>query len=215
MIRPLFIVTFEGLDKSGKASQSALLTQALRDCGLRVEASEFHRYDTPTGELVAKFLRGDYEADQYTIELLMAADKQAQQPWFDKLEGEVDVLVLDRYTGSQWAYAIAQGIEGDFADTLQRHMRQPDLTVLLDIPAELSMSRKGKHNGGENDRYESDRELLTNVRRVYRGSLNDTDLCINGDQPVATVHDEVLRFVQERLRQEGILPHPIEKGSAS
>lgn len=194
------IISVEGLDKAGKHSLSKALQVALREDGLQVERSEFHRYDTPIGDLIGKWLRGEFEADQITIELLMAADKQNQQAWFTELEERgVDVLILDRYTASQWAYSIAQDVDYCFAEALQRYMRPPDMTIFLDIPAEESLRRKGKHNGGVNDRYEADLHLQKGARSVYREYLGFNDICIDAQQSMETVAAEAIYYVRRRL----------------
>lgn len=165
----MIILAFEGLDKSGKRTQATLLEKNLTDQGYRVVRSEFHRYDTPTGQLIRKFLDGKYDAPQLAIEALMAADKYAQLDWFRELEKDTDVLILDRYTLSQRAYGEANGIDGGFLYNLLEELPEPDYTVYLDITPELSMARKGQH--GENDRYEQDLELLTRARLRYLDSI--------------------------------------------
>lgn len=194
------IIALEGLDKAGKATQSRLLAEALQKQGVTVKQSEFHRYDTPTGELVAKWLRKEYPVDQITIELIMAADKQAQQQWVQSLEEQgVDVLILDRYTLSQFVYAQANGVDKNFALTLQRFMRQPDHNIIIDIPAEVSMNRKGKHNNGENDRYESDLAMLRKVRELYLTSVKPTDLVVDGTKEIEEIHQAIYNFVVHQL----------------
>jgi dTMP kinase len=160
------IIAIEGLDKSGKHTQTNMLVEHLRNQGFNVVQSEFHRYDTPTGELIMKWLRKEWNVSQTTIELIMAADKQAQQEWFYDLEkNNVDFLVLDRYTMSQFVYSLANDMEKSWVLQLQRFMRKPDLNIFIDIPGEESMKRKGKW--GENDRYESDLALLNEVRSLF------------------------------------------------
>lgn len=170
------IIAIEGLDKSGKATAAAYISEYLKTLNYKVYQSEFHRYDTPTGKLIQEFLTEKNNYSQPTIELIMAADKQAQQDFFDQLEEEgYDYLVLDRYTTSQIVYSVSLGIDLDFARYLQFYMRQPDYEILLDIPPEVSMNRKGKHNNGVNDKYESDIELLSMVRFNYLYTLKEND----------------------------------------
>jgi dTMP kinase len=191
------IIAIEGLDKSGKYSQTELLLKYLQEQGHKVVKSEFHRYDTPTGELIMKWLTGQWDVDQHTIELIMTADKQAQQKWFDELEEQgVDFLVLDRYTGSQQVYSLANGISPMWTAMLQKHMRQPDMEIFIDIPADVSMGRKGKHNNGENDRYESDLELLKRVRGLFTQRNN---IKIDGEQSVEKVHQDIIDALKEKL----------------
>lgn len=197
---PLKIFSLEGLDKAGKATQSRLLAEALQKQGVSVVQSEFHRYDTPTGGLIAEWLRREYPVDQITIELIMAADKQAQQEWIQSLEEQgVDVLILDRYTLSQFVYAQANGVDKNFTITLQRFMRQPDHNIIIDIPAEVSMSRKGKHNNGENDRYESDLAMLRKVRELYLTSVEPTDFVVDGTKEIEEIHQAIYNFVVHQL----------------
>jgi len=189
------ILSFEGLDKSGKYSASVFLETYLKERGYSVARSEFHRYDTPTGELIMKWLKKEWEVDQKTIELIMAADKQAQQAWFKELdEAGTDFLILDRYTTSQEAYALANGLPIYWIHALQQYMRFPDIEILIDIPAEVSMARKGKHNNGENDRYESDLDLLTKVRSIY---LQNSGIQIDGTKPLEEVHKDIVSALVE------------------
>lgn len=196
------IIVIEGLDKAGKHTASISLERRLRQEGVSLARSEFHRYDTPTGDLVAKWLTGEYDVDQKTIELIMAADKQAQQAWFNDLEQQgVDVLILDRYVCSQLAYAIVNGSKREWVSELQKYMRPADHTILIDISPEVSIARKGKHNGGENDRYESDLEMLRKVRAVYKEELgsNPSNLIVDGEQSMTEIHRKVNGFVLNKL----------------
>lgn len=191
------VISIEGLDKAGKFSQSELLKLYLEAAGKKVAKSEFHRYDTPTGELIMKWLRKEWDVDQKTIELIMTADKQAQQQWFDELEAQgVDYLILDRYTGSQQVYSYANGIDPEWTVWLQRYMRDIDVEIFIDIPPTESMNRKGKHNNGENDRYESDLELLTRVRELY---LERDNIVINGMQEKHKVHFDIVHSLESGI----------------
>ena len=186
------IIVIEGLDKSGKFTQTKMLVEYLRSKGYKVEQSEFHRYDTPTGQLIRKWLYKEWNVDQTTIELIMTADKQAQQQWFEELEQQgVDFLVLDRYTTSQFAYSLASNIDRNWTLQLQRFMRKPDIEIFIDIPEEESMRRKGKH--GENDRYESDLALLNNVRALFKKYVN---LHVNGMRTIQEIHEDIIDRVE-------------------
>lgn len=194
------IIAIEGLDKSGKFTQTELLLTYLKACGKKVVKSEFHRYDTPTGKLIMDWLTGKWDVDQHTIELIMTADKQAQQKWFNELEAEgVDFLVLDRYTGSQQVYSEANGIQPMWTEMLQHYMRKPDVEIFIDIAAEESMSRKGKHNNGENDRYESDLELLKRVRELF---LHRDNIKIDGTQRPHEVHMDILNVLEDTFKNQ-------------
>lgn len=212
------IIVFEGLDKSGKNTQSELFYKYLLDKGYKVAKSEFHRYDTPTGELIRKWLYGQYEVSQETIELIMAADKQAQQEWFKQLEKEkYDYLILDRYTASQLVYGSYNSFKNKKNDfqhlkyenyllTLTQNLKPADYTFFISITPEESMVRKGQH--GENDRYESDLELLTYASDKYKEILffdifsSFNNFTIDGFQPIEEVHTSIIDIFENTIKLE-------------
>lgn len=203
----MIIVAFEGLDKSGKNSQSEMLHKALYERGYNVEKSEFHRYDTPTGQLIRQFLDGEYKVNQHAIECIMAADKYAQLDWFKELEKETDVLILDRYVLSQMVYGVANGIDIDFTLNLLEHMPEPNYHFFLDVSPEESMNRKGKF--GDNDKYEGDLELLTKAREKYLQvmEIEQADgkaLILDGTRPVGEIHEDILTATLSLLEERKV-----------
>lgn len=203
----MMIITFEGLDKSGKKSQSELLYQALYERGYNVEKSEFHRYDTPTGQLIRKFLDGEYQANQLAIECIMAADKYAQLDWFEEIKEKTDVLILDRYLTSQFVYSTANGVDIDFTLNLLDRMPEPNFEFFLDIPPEESMKRKGKW--GENDKYESDNALLSKARDNYLRIMtieqeSDRALILDGTKEVEELHKQILDRTLSLLEEKKV-----------
>lgn len=203
----MIIIAFEGLDKSGKNSQSEMLHKALYERGYNVEKSEFHRYDTPTGQLIRQFLDGEYKVNQHAIECIMAADKYAQLDWFKELEKETDVLILDRYVLSQMVYGVANGIDIDFTLNLLEHMPEPNYHFFLDVSPEESMNRKGKF--GDNDKYEGDLELLTKAREKYLQvmEIEQADgkaLILDGTRPVGELHEDILTATLSLLEERKV-----------
>ncbi|GAV11386.1 thymidylate kinase [Paenibacillus sp. NAIST15-1] len=172
--------------------------------GYKVVKSEHHRYDTPTGQLIMDWLTRKYDVDQRTIELIMTADKQAQQSWYQQLEQDgVEVLILDRYMLSQLAYSKAAGVDLEWSLQLQKYMRKSDIDFVIDIPPDESMRRKGKHNNGVNDKYESDYKLLSNVQNNYIHlpieHTSKEKYIVNGMQTIEEIHDEIYSIVKIHL----------------
>lgn len=195
------IIAFEGIDKSGKHTQSSILFNRLCKDGFKSELSEFHRYDQPTGRLIRDWLTKQYNVSQKTIELIMAADKQAQQEWFHHLEKNgCEYLVLDRYLTSQTVYGEVAGGNAMWISDLQRFMEPPDLEILLDIPADVSYLRANKR--GANDRYEENIEFLHKVRMEYLSCFYDKmrigyGLIIDGTRDTSEIAESIYEFVME------------------
>lgn len=208
MVLNIKIIALEGLDKSGTFSQTGLLQNKLQSLGYKVQNGEFHNYASPTGKLIMDWLTNKWDVDQTTIELIMAADKQTSQTWFKKLEDKgIDFLILDRYTLSQIVYGLASGSDERWISSLQKYMRKPDIDIVIDIPAEVSMRRKGKHNNGENDRYESDVKMLQEVREIYKYISTEYSApvkeVVNGERSIHDVHDEIFKIVKENFLHSG------------
>lgn len=193
------IIAIEGLDKSGKHTQTKLLKERLEADGYKVAQSEFHRYDTPTGKLIQQWLYGEYQVSQQTIELIMAADKYAQQDWMRSLEKEgYDFLLLDRYYVSQLVYGKASGGNVGWIEEVIGDLLATDMDIFIDIPAQESMMRKGKH--GDNDKYESDIALLDKVRSLYKEYIPRI-WQVNGERPVETIAEDIYQLVKERIHE--------------
>lgn len=165
----MFIIEFEGLDKSGKNTQSKKLKEYLKNKGYKVEITSFHRYDTPTGKLIRDWLYGEYQVSEETIKLIMAADKQAQMDNFRDISKTTDILILDRYSLSNICYR-KERLDRQWLIDLQRNYIEPDVTIFIDVTPMESMERKGEH--GVNDRYERDRKLLEDTRNNYKYELS-------------------------------------------
>lgn len=181
-----------------------MLQSKLKSLGYKVERGEFHNYSTTTGKLIMDWLTKKWDTDQTTIELVMAANKQASQSWFKKLEDDgIDFLILDRYTLSQMVYGLATGSDGRWLSTLQNNMMRPNMDIVIDIPAEVSMTRKGKHNNGENDRYESDVKLLGQIRALYKKVSTDYSApvkhIVDGKNSIDEIHERIFEIVAENF----------------
>ena len=191
------IIAIEGLDKSGKHTQTKRLRERLEQEGYKVAQSEFHRYDTPTGKLIQQWLYGEYQVSQQTIELIMAADKYAQVDWMKSLRDEgYDFLLLDRYYMSQLVYGKASGGNMGWIEEVIGDLPATAMDIFIDIPPEESMMRKGKH--GDNDKYESDKALLEKVRALYKEYI-PRKWQVNGERPVETIAEDIYELVKERL----------------
>ncbi len=134
------LITFEGVDGSGKTTQSRKLYNFLRERG--VEAYLYREPGgTPVGESIREIV---INQDVYErTELLLFESARAelvQRELKPKLERGA-VLILDRYTDSTLAYqSYGRGIDIDLVLELNRFASQgikPDITFLLDLePAE-------------------------------------------------------------------------------
>jgi dTMP kinase len=190
------LIAFEGLDQSGKQTQAELLRDRLVTAGRTVRLLSFPDYATPIGIELGRALRGEHEYGADVMQLLYIANRYE---WKNEILRERDagaILVCDRYLASSVAYGEAHGLDGAWLAEIQRYLPQPDLTILLDIPPDVSARRKT----ADRDKYERDLSLLGRVRESYlRQAADGGWLRLDADRDRAEVGTNVFEAVSARL----------------
>ena len=199
------VIAFEGIDAAGKATQTELLTQSLRNAGYTVATVSFPRYDQPIGGLIAKYLAGEITLHPNAVHMLFEADRQDYMTCMEQLEEVFDFLVIDRYILSNLAFGVAKGLDIMWLRRLSMGVRIPDATFLLDVPPFASFKRKDKR-----DIHEKDATLLGKARTAYKALayiLSDTKgedwfvYIVDGTEAVGSVSEEVNYVVDRVLLQ--------------
>jgi dTMP kinase len=189
------LIAFEGLDQSGKQTQTELLRDRLADAGRDVALLSFPDYGTPIGEEIERALRGarNYAAD--VMQLLYVANRYEWRSEIERKRNDGTILICDRYLASSVAYGEAQGLDPAWLLDIQRYLPQPDITFLLDIAPEVSARRKT----ADRDRYERDLSLLARVRDSYFRQAANGWVRLSADRDrlavAADVYDAVARVI--------------------
>ncbi len=161
-------IVLEGVDGAGTTTHTRLLAERLRGRGLPVCTTR-EPTDGPIGTMIRQMLsgrivvpgmRGPRPPSWGTMALLFAADR------LDHIEAEIapnlqdGVIVLsDRYRHSSVAYQTLSAGGGDdilaWVRTINAHALRPDLTIVLDVPADVTRSRR-RARAGQDALYEED-----------------------------------------------------------
>lgn len=180
------LIAIEGIDGAGKGTQAARLVESLRALGLRVDSLQFPRYGATTfGLAIGDFLNGKFgalnEVHPQLAAVLYAGDRYESRSLLLRMMEENDVVVLDRFVGSNLAHQSAK-LEGtartalvDWIEKIEFDVFQlprPTLTILIDMSSQMSrelVSRKAArdYTDQEADLQESDLPYLERVRRCY------------------------------------------------
>jgi dTMP kinase len=145
--RGKFIV-LEGIDGSGKRTQLEMLARALEARKIAFKQLSFPRYDGFFGRMVASFLNGEFgpldAVDAHFSALLYAGDRLEAKPGMEASLAAGQMLLADRYIGSNLAHQGARvGAEkrAEFLEWLKRleyeiyALPAEDLVVYLRVPA--------------------------------------------------------------------------------
>lgn len=175
------LIVLEGLDASGKTTQTKLLVEHLKSEGLQVHTLDFPQYENNMfGKILKDFLANKYgdsvNADPKLSGLLFAGDRyESKKQLQDWLAEQNSVVVLNRYVGSNEAYnrAKAKSAEEDYElmhyinglEYTTLGLPKPDLVLVIGSSAEITQKRLKKD---EQDGYESDAKFLDKVATVYQ-----------------------------------------------
>lgn len=158
------LISFEGIDASGKETQSIMLYEYLLNEGYNVFYESFPRYYTQVGKLIRKSLKGEINLTPEAHHMLYEVDRMDFMTILREMEErECDFVILDRYIHSNIAFGVANGLSYNWLKMIQEYIRKPDIVFLLDITVEESVRRRGDRQ----DLFEKDLELLHKARMAY------------------------------------------------
>jgi dTMP kinase len=210
--RPGRFVVFEGLDGAGTSTQVRLLADRLRrdrpDRNVHVTAEPS---PGPVGALIRQVLKGRTTAvtalgqprpfDPRALALLFAADR------LDHVACEIAPLVeagwlviSDRYVWSSLAY---QSLDAPLAWVAEanRFAPPPDLLVVLEVPAQVGLSRVDASRPGREIFEQAD--TLEKVAVAYRDALAAwparRSLVLDGSQPVEDIASRIFTALADLL----------------
>lgn len=162
-------ITFEGIDGAGKSTQIDALAQRLRERGATVTCTR-----EPGGTPLAEQLRElvlHTGMDALTEALLVfAARRDHVRERIAPAIQRGETVICDRFTDATFAYqGGGRGFDATVLAQLEQWVHgglQPDLTLWLDLPAELAAQRRAAVRAA--DRFErQDLDFFAAVREAY------------------------------------------------
>ncbi len=226
------LIVIEGLDGAGKSTQISLLKEWFAVRNLQCRYIHFPRTESPWfGELIARFLRGDFgdlgSVDPYLVAMLYAGDRKDASTMIETWLEEKYFVILDRYTYSNIAYQCAKMHSRDEDMRLREWILRlefehfgiprPDINIFLDVPfrfteEKLKNNRHGEDRNylmGSSDIHESSLDFQQRVREVYIDvAAGDESLqvinCSDSEDEMLKP-DDIFQLVMERLKEKNIL----------
>ena len=203
-------ITFEGGEGTGKSTHAAMLAQRLKGLGLGVALTR-EPGGSPGAEIIrhvllsgaAQPLGPDTEAMLFAA----ARDDHVRNTILPALN-RGKWVICDRFADSTRVY---QGIVGAVDPRLIGELERitvgatiPDLTFVLDVPADVGLARAGDRRGaGDADRFESETlEFHQKLRAGFRTlAKSEPKRCIliDATAPRSDVAAQIWSIVEQRL----------------
>lgn len=148
------LIVIEGVDASGKATQTGLLSEYLEKIGKKVHTITFPDYESDSSAPVKMYLSGQLGAtadsvNPYAASALFAADRicSYKMKWGKWLE-DGDIVIADRYVTSNFIHQASKirdmeekerflSFQADF-EYNKLELPTPDIVFFLDVPPSVS-----------------------------------------------------------------------------
>ena len=204
------LVSFEGSEGCGKSTQIQLLQKIITEHGHEVVITR-EPGGTAIGEAIRHILKHAPESKNMfsETELLLFAACRAQlvreiiQPGLEAGK----VILCDRFLDSTTVYqGVARQISDDPVQMINKFAvgdLMPDMTVVIDVPAEVSIARVKSRKNKMPDRIEAENiDFYQRVRAGYlllAQSFPERFFVIDGTLPVETISENIWAELQPRF----------------
>jgi len=165
-------ITFEGGEGSGKSLQAGVLYRKLSKLAVPVLLTH-EPGGTPFGNKICRWLKWTQDRDISPLTELLLFNASRSQLVTEIIQPGLKngkIIICDRYTDSTVAYqSYGRGLDLEIVRAINNAATQglkPVLTILLDMPAEQGLARKGTR---EWDRFEQ--ENIAFHQKVREGYL--------------------------------------------
>jgi dTMP kinase len=186
------LIVLEGGDGAGKTTQLKLLAEYLEKQGKDVVNMHFPKHGVSFGKVVDDYLMGVYgdksKIPSEFIAMLYMTDFYESKNEMERLLSEGKTIILSRFFSSTLSYQTAlappeerEGIWQWIFDSCKR-LPQPDLTLVLYVPVEVSSALLSNDNraeeykkGKKHDQHESDTSFQHAFMKEYDKNIERLD----------------------------------------
>jgi dTMP kinase len=162
-------ITLEGMDGAGKSTHIPNIIAALKARGIEVVSTR-EPGGTTLGEDLRRLLLHDAMHAETETLLMFAARREHIATVIEPALKRGAYVLSDRFTDATYAYQCgAKGVDSKKVKLLEKWVQgslQPDLTLLFDVPVEISLTRLS--TAREPDKFErEDAKFFEKLRTAY------------------------------------------------
>ena len=189
-------ITLEGIDGAGKSTHLSFIAERLQSLGKQVLVTR-EPGGTPLGEMLRDLvLSQKMHIETETLIMFASRREHIDKLILPALEKGIWVL-SDRFTDATFAYqGGGRGIASERLQALENWVQsglQPDLTLLFDVPLEISRERLS--NNMSLDRFEQEKQdFFARVRQAYlerAAAFPQRIHVINSSRSIAEIQTEL------------------------
>lgn len=208
------IIVIEGIEGSGKETQSKLLVEALNKMGIKSIEFSFPMYDTPTGRIFKDCLLSNNNyfneridsLDPELVCLYTAADRKYNIKRINDYLMNGYIVVINRYTSSNMANQGSKYEDSEdrfymyqWIDKLEYwllKLPKPDYTILLNMPYKYN-NQLSFDLAKDNSKQERVLESYLELAGLYNWDIIN---CIDEDKEktIDEIHEEIMELLETK-----------------
>lgn len=208
------IIVIEGIEGSGKETQSKLLVEALNKMGIKSIEFSFPMYDTPTGRIFKDCLLSNNNyfneridsLDPELVCLYTAADRKYNIKKISDYLMNGYIVVINRYTSSNMANQGSKYEDSEdrfymyqWIDKLEYwllKLPKPDYTILLNMPYKYN-NQLSFDLAKDNSKQERVLESYLELAGLYNWDIIN---CIDEDKEktIDEIHEEIMELLETK-----------------
>ena len=215
------LIVIDGLDGSGKGTQTRLLEKYLLDKNIKAKRIDFPRYGSIGCSLVESYLRGDLGKDPsatnaYAASLFFGMDRyySFRAEWGEFYNMDDTVILCDRYTTANAVHQLSKLDKNEWDPYLEWlfdteynkiGLPKPDAVIYLEMPVEVSaklIAARSEKEGRAKDIHELDTAYLHTCREAAMYAANKmgwttVHCCENGNiRSIEDIFTQILQILQ-------------------
>ena len=172
-------IAIDGLDGSGKGTQSEKLVEYLRSQGKKVRVLSLPVYENESSTFVKMYLDGKLgkkpsDTNAYAASMFFASDRYISYitDWKKDIEDKDTYVIANRYTSANAVHQLSKLPETEWDKFLiwlwdfefkKLGLPEPELVLYLELPPKLSLSlvkSRSQETGQKMDIHELDTEYM-------------------------------------------------------
>ncbi len=214
------LIVIDGLDGSGKKTQTDMVYEHLKANGKKVKEISFPDYKEKSSTLIKMYLDGEFgknpeDVNAYAASSFFAMDRYASYIKHWKRDYEQGTLILsDRYSTSNIIYHMSkldQKEWKDYIDWLEDYeynkigIPKPDVVIYLDVDINISQRLLSERYDGEESRKDIHEKNIDFIRKCRECAMFASDKlnweiinCMNGNalRSKEDINKEIISIIQ-------------------
>lgn len=216
-------IAIDGLDGSGKGTQSEILCDYVKSKGLKIRELSFPVYENDSSLFVRMYLDGKLgnspsDTNAYAASMFFASDRYIsyKTDWKKDIDDPSTFVLANRYTTANAVHQLSKLPIGEWDEFLKwltdfefvkLALPCPDLVLFFEMLPELSIAlveKRNRETGRKMDIHEKDKDF---IRRSYEAALFASEKlgwttikCYNPAKTIRTIDDitsDVIKAVQK------------------